>query len=89
MGLELYNFEENFEENVKSEIKCHICDTGAIRVNHGWLPLLKQRRKLHKCTDIGPRNILLKPKIYFSNNILLFGNFAATPLLFSPMLFVV
>ena len=35
---------------------------------------------MHKCTDIGSINILLKPKIYFSNNILLFGNFAATPL---------
>ena len=35
LGLELYNFEENFQENVKSEIKCHICDTGAIKVNHG------------------------------------------------------
>ena len=29
---------------------------------------------------MGPKYILLKPKIYFSNNILLFGNFAATPL---------
>ena len=29
---------------------------------------------------MGPKYILLKPKIYFSNNLLLFGNFAATPL---------
>ena len=27
-----------------------------------------------------PKYILLKPKLYFSNNILLFGNFAATAL---------
>jgi len=33
---------------------------------------------------MGPKYILLKPKIYFSNNILLFGNFAATPLI-SPV----
>ena len=26
------------------------------------------------------KKILLKPKLYFSNNILLFANFAATPL---------
>ncbi len=36
--------------------------------------------KLQKYTYLGPKNILLKPKLYFFNNILLFGNFAATPL---------
>ncbi len=29
---------------------------------------------------MGPKNVLLEPKLYFSNNILLFGNFAAPPL---------
>ena len=29
---------------------------------------------------MGPKNVLLKPKLYFFNNILLFGNFAAPPL---------
>ena len=34
---------------------------------------------------MGPKNILPKPKLYFSNNILLFGNFAATPLLYGQI----
>ena len=45
----------------------------------------KQRWKLLKCTDMEPKYILLKPKLYFSNNILLFGNFAATALMLEEL----
>ena len=49
-------------------------------VTNQFIARQKQCRKLQKYTDMGPKNILLKPKLCFSNNILLFGNSAATPL---------